>query len=93
VIYGIVRTRGSFDGNLRKRDLTADTPWNTYARGGLPPGPIAGTSIDSIRAVLAPADVRYLYFVARRDGTHQFSNTLEEHVRAVNLYQRRRGAS
>jgi UPF0755 protein len=93
VIYGLVRTRGGFDGNLRKRDLLADTPWNTYTRAGLPPGPIASATIDSIRAVLAPADVRYLYFVARRDGTHQFSNTLEEHTRAVNLYQRRRGAS
>jgi UPF0755 protein len=93
VIYGLVRTRGLFDGNLRKRDLLADTPWNTYTRAGLPPGPIASATIDSIRAVLAPADVRYLYFVARRDGTHQFSNTLEEHTRAVNLYQRRRGAS
>ncbi len=93
VIYGLVRTRGGFDGNLRRGDLQADTAWNTYTRGGLPPGPIASTSLDSIRAVLAPADVRYLYFVARRDGTHEFSSTLEEHTRAVNLYQRRRGAS
>jgi UPF0755 protein len=93
VIYGLVRANGGFDGNLRKRDLGADTPWNTYTRGGLPPGPIASTTIDSIRAVLAPADVRYLYFVARRDGTHVFSNTLAEHTRAVNLHQRRRGAS
>jgi UPF0755 protein len=92
VIYGVVRARGSFDGNLRKRDLTDDTPWNTYTRAGLPPGPIASTTIESIRAVLEPADVRYLYFVARRDGTHQFSNTLEEHARAVNLYQRRRSS-
>ena len=89
VIYGILYTRGSFDGNLRKRDLTTDTPYNTYRRRGLPPGPIASTTIESIRAVLAPADVPYLYFVSKNDGTHQFSKTLREHTRAVNQYQRR----
>ncbi len=89
VIYGIVRTRGRFDGNLRKRDLRENTPYNTYTRGGLPPGPIANPTIDSIRAVLSPADVPYLYFVSRNDGTHVFSRSLEEHTRAVNRYQRR----
>ncbi len=88
VIYGVLQVRGGFDGNLRRRDLLADTPWNTYTRAGLPAGPIASPSIDSIRAVLAPADVPYLYFVARRDGTHQFSRTLEEHARAVDRWQR-----
>jgi UPF0755 protein len=88
VIYGVLQVSGAFDGNLRKRDLLADTPWNTYTRAGLPRGPIANPSIDSIRAVLAPADVPYLYFVARNDGTHVFSRTLEEHARAVDKWQR-----
>jgi UPF0755 protein len=90
VIYGMVRARGRFDGNLRKVDLQTDTPYNTYTRGGLPPGPIASVSMDSIRAVLDPADARYLYFVSRNDGTHYFSNTLEEHANAVRKYQRYR---
>jgi len=90
VIYGILRERGSFDGNLRKVDLRSDTPYNTYTRGGLPPGPIASVGLDSIRAVLQPADVRYLYFVSRNDGTHYFSNTLREHNNAVIRYQKRR---
>ena len=93
VIYGILYTRGSFDGNIRKRDLQADTPYNTYKHGGLPPGPIASTTIESIRAVLDPADVPYLYFVSRNDGTHEFSKTLREHTRAVNRYQRSRRRS
>ena len=90
VIYGIIRTRGSFDGNIRRRDLREDTPYNTYTRPGLPPGPIASATIESIRACLNPADVAYLYFVSRNDGTHQFSRTLREHSRAVDEYQRRR---
>jgi UPF0755 protein len=90
VIYGILRARGGFDGNLRKLDLQTDTPYNTYTRGGLPAGPIASVSMDSIRAVLSPADARYLYFVSRNDGTHHFSNTLEEHANAVRKYQRYR---
>jgi UPF0755 protein len=90
VIYGIIRERGHFDGNLRKQDLLEDNPYNTYTRGGIPPGPIANPTIDAIRAVLRPAEVRYLYFVSRNDGTHVFSRSLEEHTRAVNRYQRRR---
>ncbi len=88
VIYGILRTRGSFDGNLRRVDLRTDTPYNTYTRGGLPPGPIASVGMDSIRAVLEPADVDYLYFVSRNDGTHYFSSTLRQHNNAVNRYQK-----
>jgi UPF0755 protein len=90
VIYGILDARGRFDGNLRRSDLERDTRYNTYTRAGLPPGPIASTSIESIRAALAPADVAYLYFVSRNDGTHHFSATHREHVNAVNRYQRRR---
>ena len=90
VIYGVLRTRGEFDGNLRRGDLEADTPYNTYTRGGLPPGPISSASMASIRAVLTPEDVPYLYFVSQNDGTHYFSTTLREHVNAVNRYQKRR---
>ena len=90
VIYGILRERGSFDGNLRKRDLKHDTPYNTYRRGGLPPGPIASASLASIRAVLEPEEVSYLYFVSQNDGTHYFSKTLREHNNAVNRFQKRR---
>ncbi len=89
VIYGIVKTQGRFDGNLRRRDLKTDTAYNTYTRGGIPPGPIANPTVASIAAVLEPANVSYLYFVSRNDGTHVFSNTLEEHTNAVNRYQRR----
>ena len=88
VIYGILRTRGTFDGNLRRNDLREDTPYNTYTRGGIPPGPIASASMASIRAVLAPEDTAYLYFVSQNDGTHYFSRTLREHTNAVNRFQR-----
>ena len=92
VIYGIIETRGSFDGDIRFRDLKERTPYNTYTSHGLPPGPIASPTLESIRAVLDPAEETYLYFVSRNDGTHVFSNTLSEHSRAVNEYQRRRRA-
>jgi UPF0755 protein len=89
VIYGLGE---NFDGNLRRRDLEADTPWNTYTRPGLPPTPIAMPGRDSLHAVMHPeAGDRILYFVARGDGSSEFSRTLDEHNRAVNRYQRRRG--
>ncbi len=88
VIYGLIETQGHFDGDIRYRDLRADNPYNTYTRGGLPPGPIANTTIESVRAVLDPADVSYLYFVSRNDGTHEFSTTLTQHTKAVERYQR-----
>jgi UPF0755 protein len=87
VIYAIVLASGHFDGNLRRRDLETDSPYNTYTRRGLPPGPIASTTIESIRAVLSPAQVPYLYFVSRNDGTHVFSTTLGDHSAAVRRYQ------
>jgi UPF0755 protein len=90
VIYGIVQTRGFFDGDIRSRDLREDNVWNTYTHSGLPPGPIASPSIEAIRAVLFPADVPYLYFVARNDGSHQFSASLRDHNSAVKLYQSNR---
>lgn len=85
VIYGL---GARFDGNLRKADLQHDTPYNTYTRAGLPPTPIAMPSEASILAALNPAKTDALYFVARGDGTHVFSNNLVAHNRAVNRYQR-----
>ncbi|HEX7404180.1 MAG TPA: endolytic transglycosylase MltG, partial [Usitatibacter sp.] len=84
VIYGMGER---FDGNIRKKDLTADTPWNTYTRDGLPPTPIAMPGGASLRASVHPAESQYLYFVARGDGFHEFSRSLEEHNRAVAKYQ------
>lgn len=85
VIYGL---GAAFDGNLRKRDLQTDTPWNTYTRGGLPPTPIAMPGKAALLAAVQPARTRSLYFVARGDGTSQFSESLDAHNRAVNRYQR-----
>lgn len=87
VIYGM---GAKFDGNLRKKDLQADTPWNTYTRAGLPPTPIAMPGREALAAAVAPAQTSALYFVARGDGSSQFSNDLDEHNRAVNSYQRKR---
>ncbi len=85
VIYGLGER---FDGNLRKRDLLADTPFNTYTRGGLPPTPIAMPGRASLLAAVKPDTTKALYFVARGDGSSQFSESLTEHNRAVNQYQR-----
>lgn len=87
VIYGL---GPAFDGNLRKRDLLADTPYNTYTRGGLPPTPIAMPGAASLQATLHPAPSKALYFVARGDGSSVFSEDLAAHNRAVNQYQRGR---
>jgi len=84
VIYGMGER---FDGNLRKRDLVTDTPFNTYTRRGLPPHPIAMPGLASLAAVMHPAETDALYFVSRGDGTSQFSRTLVEHNRAVAKYQ------
>lgn len=87
VIYGL---GAAFDGNLRKRDLLADTPFNTYTRRGLPPTPIAIPGAASLSAAVQPATTRALYFVARGDGSggSVFSDTLADHNRAVNQFQR-----
>lgn len=84
VIYGM---GASYHGNIRKRDLLRDTPYNTYTRTGLTPTPIALPGLASLMAVLHPARTDALYFVARGDGSSQFSSTLEQHNRAVNRYQ------
>ena len=87
VIYGL---GPSFDGNLRKRDLLADTPYNTYTRNGLPPTPIAMPGKAALLAAVRPEPTKALYFVSRGDGSSEFSETLAEHNRAVNQYQRKR---
>ena len=83
VIYGL---GSQFDGNLRRRDLLADTPYNTYTRNGLPPTPIAMPGKAALRAAVQPASTQALYFVARGDGFSQFSITLDEHNRAVKKF-------
>ena len=85
VIYGL---GAAFDGNLRKRDLLADTPYNSYTRGGLPPTPIAMPGLAALHAALHPDASSALYFVARGDGSSEFSSTLEQHNRAVSRYQK-----
>lgn len=86
VIYGL---GAAFDGNLRKRDLLADGPFNTYTRAGLPPTPIAMPSLASLHAAVHPATTKAIYFVARGDGSSVFSDNLADHNRAVNRYQRK----
>jgi UPF0755 protein len=83
VIYGLK----NFDGNLTRKDLQHPTPYNTYRIAALPPGPICNPGISSIKAALNPADVPYLYFVSRNDGTHRFSEKFEAHKEAVKAYQ------
>lgn len=85
VIYGM---GDSYAGNVRKKDLETDTPYNTYLRAGLPPTPIALPGVQSLEAALGPAKTSALYFVARKDGTSKFSDNLNDHNKAVNQYQR-----
>jgi UPF0755 protein len=84
VIYGMGE---NFDGNIRRKDLSADTPYNTYTRAGLPPTPIAMPGLAAIEAALHPEKTKALYFVGKGDGSHVFSNSLQEHNRAVAKYQ------
>lgn len=84
VIYGM---GAMYDGNIRKKDLLMDTPYNTYTRSGLPPTPIAMPGLASIEAALHPAQTKALYFVGKGDGSHVFSSNLNEHNRAVARYQ------
>ncbi len=79
-----------FNGNIRKADLSVDSPYNTYKVRGLPPGPIANPGLAAIQAALYPTASDFVYFVSRNDGSHKFSATLAEHNKAVNKYQRRR---
>ena len=89
VIYGIGER---YDGNIRKKDLETDTPYNTYTRSGLPPTPIAMPGLASIEAALHPARTKALYFVGRGDGSHEFSDNLMQHNRAVVKYQLKKQA-
>lgn len=84
VIYGLP----NYDGNIHKKDLSHPSPYNTYRWAGLPPGPIASPGAEAIKAALYPASSPYLYFVSKNDGTHQFSETLNEHNKAVEKYQK-----
>ena len=88
VIYGLK----DFNGDLTREDLRAPTPYNTYKINGLPPGPIANPGLAAMEAALFPADVGYLYFVSRNDGSHYFSESLREHNAAVYKYQKNRRA-
>ena len=83
VIYALE----DFDGNIRKKDLSIDSPYNTYKYSGLPPGPIANPGLKSALAALYPAQTEYLYFVSKNDGRHQFSINLVDHNHAVTAYQ------
>ena len=86
VIYAMQKA-GTYHGNLRRDDLQLDSPYNTYKYAGLPPGPIAAPGKASLEAAAKPADVGYLYFVSRNDGSHVFASTLEEHNRNVFTWQ------
>jgi UPF0755 protein len=88
VIFAL-KLAGTWDGNIRKTDLQIDSPYNTYRYPGLPPGPICSPGLASLLAAFEPADVPYLYFVSRNDGSHVFAATLAEHNRNVNEWQKR----
>lgn len=88
IIYALKRA-GTWDGDLRRRDLAMDSPYNTYRRPGLPPGPICSPGLSSLMAAATPPKVPYLYFVSRNDGSHVFASTLAEHNRNVDRWQRR----
>ncbi|HYO15912.1 MAG TPA: endolytic transglycosylase MltG [Thermoanaerobaculia bacterium] len=88
VIYALKRV-GRWNGNIRRDDLRIDSPYNTYRYAGLPPGPIASPGLASLKAAASPSDVPYLYFVSRNDGSHVFAETLAEHNRNVEEWQRR----
>jgi UPF0755 protein len=87
VIYAL-KLAGRWDGNIRKADLSMDSPYNTYRVHGLPPGPIANPGLAALRAAAAPATTQFLYFVARHDGSHAFSTNVAEHNHNVEVYQR-----
>lgn len=87
IIYAL-KQKGPFEGRLRTKDLKYDSPYNTYLYPGLPPGPISNPGRESLEAALYPAEADYLYFVAKNDGSHQFSRTLAEHRLAVKKFQK-----
>ncbi len=92
VVYGIFAATGKWDKNISRADLLNDTPYNTYTRGGLPPGPISNPGRESLLAAAHPARTDFLYFVSKNDGTHVFTPTYEAHVNAVKEFQLNRKA-
>ena len=86
VIYGIK----NFDGNIKRKHLKMVTPYNTYQIKGLPLGPIANPGAKSLTAALNPSHSEYIFFVSKKDTTHQFSKTIQEHNKAVKKYQLRK---
>jgi UPF0755 protein len=86
VVYALSKA-GRYEGNIRKVDLDINSPYNTYRYPGLPPGPIAAPGQAALEAALAPADVPYLFFVSRNDGSHAFAETLREHNANVQRFQ------
>src|SRR6185295_9200509 len=86
VIYAL-KLANRWDGNIHKQDLDIESPYNTYRKPGLPPGPIANPGVASLRAAAAPASTNFLYFVAKHDGSHAFATSIEEHNHNVQVYQ------
>ncbi len=89
IIYAL-KQKGLFHGNLTKKDMALDSPYNTYLRAGLPPGPICNPGKEALEAALFPAPENFLYFVSRNDGSHHFSRSFAEHQAAVRMFQKRR---
>jgi UPF0755 protein len=87
IVYAL-KQEGRWDGNIRRPDLKMESPYNTYLHPGLPPGPIASPGLASLEAAARPAEVPYLYFVSRNDGSHVFASTLAEHNRNVHQWQK-----
>ncbi len=87
VQYGVLAETGVFPQNITKKDLLRPTPYNTYTRVGFPPGPISNPGVEAIRAVFEPDQTKFLFFVSKNDGTHVFSETYEEHNKAVRAFQ------
>ena len=87
IIYGIMHETGHEINNIKKSDITKPTAYNTYVINGLPPGPIANPGIESIKAAVQPRNTPFLYFVSQNDGTHIFTESYDDHLKAVKKYQ------
>jgi UPF0755 protein len=87
IIY-VLKQEGRYEGRLRKKDMSYDSPYNTYLHAGLPPGPICNPGKEALEAALYPAPENYFYFVSKNDGSHHFSRTFAEHQNAVGMYQK-----
>ena len=87
IVY-VLKLESRFEGRLHSKDMKLDSPYNTYLYRGLPPGPVCNPGRESLLAALFPADVNYLYFVSRNDGSHEFSRTFQEHQIALRKYQK-----